>query len=81
MIVTLEDNQPITVTDAELASANGGVLPLVIAGGVVAAGAAWAYYGGGINAGISIGNNNRQAVGNQAPVALGDNSGVSRSGQ
>lgn len=63
-----------TITDDELENVAGGILPWLIAGGV-AAGAAW-YYGGGINAGIAIGNNNRQAVGNQAPVALGDNSGV-----
>jgi len=65
-----------TITDEELEKVNGGILPWLVAGGVAAAGAAWAYYGGGVNAGIAIGNNNRQAVGNQAPVALGDNSGV-----
>ena len=70
-----------TITDEELENVSGGLLPLLVAGGVVAAGAAWAYYGGGINAGVSIGNNNRQAVGNQAPVALGDNSGVRTAGQ
>jgi len=65
-----------TISDDELDHVTGGILPFLIAGGVAAAGAAWAYYGGGINAGIAVGNNNRQAVGNQAPVALGDNSGV-----
>jgi lactobin A/cerein 7B family class IIb bacteriocin len=65
-----------TITNDELENVTGGVLPLLIAGGVAAAGAAWAYYGGGINAGIAVGDNNRQAVGNRAPVALGDNSGV-----
>jgi lactobin A/cerein 7B family class IIb bacteriocin len=69
-----------TIDNEELESVTGGILPLLIAGGVAAGAAAWAYYGSGINAGIAIGNNNRQAVGNQAPVALGDNSGVKQGG-
>lgn len=65
-----------TIDNAELEEVTGGIIPLLIGGAVLAGAAAWAYFGGGINAGVAIGNNNRQAVGNQAPVSLGDNSGV-----
>jgi lactobin A/cerein 7B family class IIb bacteriocin len=67
-----------TIDSKELEHVQGGLIPLLVGGAVVAGAAAWAYFCGGGNVGGAVGNNNRVAVGNNAPVSQGDNSPVAQ---
>lgn len=70
------NNEITTIADAELEGVTGGIGAWLGRAATMLGG----LFGGGTNVNAQIGNNQRSAQGNSAPVSLGDNSPVTQTG-